>query len=820
MYCDWHPEKHRKPLTKKQIDTTTPLRVWWVVNPDTLPPTDPSHLCVVCQHIDFKYLLNSPLRQMLETVPLSSLEQIVQKKECAFYRLVTHTVTVAFDEEKLPFEIDGKPVMCELRILAMGTSLTGPRQLLVHLNVFPKGKSVIGSTDHLIYGMTGRQLQDSDTMKGKSISLSRMSHSTIKSWYLTCLNGKCGETCFPTPTDSLPRGFRLVDVQRMCIVEGNNNSRYLALSYVWGGSKTLLNTTDTKIDLQTEAGLLNRLGELPETVKDAIYLVRQLGERHLWVDSLCIIQDDAEDKASQITAMGINYSAAVLTIAATSGNSADAGLAGGQTRLRTFTQLIEKVQGLSLANRPKSFEKQIDQSSWNTRAWTFQERTLSRRVLYVADQRCFFTCQHRPGDFMESLDDTESGLEGSPITTQMNGNSRNLIPNSRGVNILSYYETVAAYTPRQLTYASEILNAFAGVAARLRPLFSSDLLFGIPRSELDSQILWQPQGPMTRRRDPQTGLPICPSWSWSGWVGAVRCNTDANLSRISWVGDDGKTFSSKDCRFPRVANCDPVKRILYHYQWRDALEGGVPYYWKVDNPDQYFFHPTAPEDERMVGPNLRKGTDHIAFEAETTRDFELGIGHYLYIAIYSHGWTSRNHTVCPLPLRDLDGYIAGYVFVPDDVSTTLNVGNHYETITISRTKTVSQEDRGEGNPDLLIDSEATTLEKFHFPDAPDVYTSQNAYGFDEWRFDSKKAWCLYNVMLVEIKEGVAYRVGVGTMHIDAWAQAKPERKMIVLVKCHTGKKLATTTNSRTLSHPLLLWRLSDCKEAREDVMVI
>jgi hypothetical protein len=99
---------------------------------------------------------------------------------------------------------------------------------------------------------------------------------------------------------------------------------------------------------------------------------------------------------------------------------------------------------------------------------------------------------------------------------------------------------------------------------------------------------------------------------------------------------------------------------------------------------------------------------------------------------------------------------------------------------ISRTKTVSQEDRGEGNPELLIDSEATTLKRSHFPEAPDMNTSQNAYGFDERRFDSKKAWCLYNIVLVEMKEGVAYRVGVGTMHIDAWAQAKPEKEMIVL----------------------------------------
>ncbi|KAL9065495.1 MAG: hypothetical protein Q9161_008200 [Pseudevernia consocians] len=780
MLWEWHAQTYKKPEKKRQEKATIPSRVWWIENPVTLPLTDPSHLCVVCQHIDFRYLLNSPPQQLLENVPLSSLEQIVQKKDCAFCRLIVHTIQVAFGEEELPFEIDAKPVICELKMLPIETNLAGPRQLCVYLNVLPKAKSIDASTDLLIYGISNEQTQEGERMKEKFISLSRMSLGMIRHWYLNCIDGKCGGNPSGSPRTILPKAFRLIDVQRMCIVEGNDDSRYLALSYVWGRSKTLLNTKGVRVDLETEAGLSRKLQELPKTIKDAIDLVRELGERHLWVDSLCIIQDDPEDKANQIMAMDTIYSSAVLTIAATSGSNADAGLAGGKTNLRTFTQLVEKVQGLSLANRPTTFDKKVDQSSWNNRAWTFQERSLSSRVLFVADQRCFFTCRHRPDAFMESLDDMENGLTGRPLPTLISDYSRNLIPISRAVNVLSYSRTLEAYTSRQLTYAIDILNAFEGVAARFRPLFRSDLLFGIPRSELDSQILWQPHGPMTRRRDPQTDLPIFPSWSWAGWVGKVRCNTRENLSRIEWIGDDGKTFSSKDCRYPKGANRDPVKRILYRCEWKAALENGVPYYWEVKNPDQYFLHPTALEDERAIGPNLRQGTDQIVFEAETTSAFQIGWGHYLTMAIYFHKCTTENHTVCPLPLRDPEGFIAGYVLIPGDISTNMNAETRYEIIMISRAMNISQTDRGEENPDLLVDSEATTLEKTHFPDAPDVNTSQNAYGFDERRFDSRKSWCLYNIMLVEWREGVAYRLGVGTMHIDAWAQAKPEKKTIIL----------------------------------------
>ena len=771
---------YRKPAVQGEGNTTVPSRVWWIENPETSSPTDPSHLCVVCRHIDFHYLLNSPPRQIREKVPLSSLEQIARKKECAFCRLITYTIQVAFGEEELPFEVDSKPVNCALQVLPMDSSSIGPWQLCIYLDALPKSKPIDASQDLLLYGIANEHTEDGDTIKEKSISLSRMSLSTIKHWYLTCLNGNCGGTPLEIAKVNLPKGFRLIDVEHMCIVQGNNDSRYLALSYVWGQSKTLRNTGAIRADLEVEGELSKRLEEIPRTIKDAIELVKELGERYLWVDSLCIIQDDDEDKANQIMAMDIVYGSAILTIAATSGDHADFGLAGWRTKLRPFAQLVEKVQGLSLTNRPPTFTKSIGESSWNTRAWTFQERILSSRVLFVADQRCFFTCRHRPDAFMESIDSTENGLIGKPIPKLLSDNSRNFIPSSRAVNVLSYSRTLEDYTSRHLTYASDILTAFEGVAARFRPLFRSDMLYGIPRSELDSQILWQPYGPMKRRRDAQTGLPVFPSWSWAGWVGTVRCNTKENLSRIEWIGDDGRTFSSKDCRYPKGASKDTPKRVLYRMEWKAAFENEVPYFWEVRNPDQYFLHPTAPEDERTIRPHLKQGTDHLVFEAEATRRFEIGLGHYLTMAIYSHKCTPENHTVCPLPVRDLDGYIAGYVLIPGDVATKLSSEAYYEVVMISRARLFSQKDRGEGNPDLLVDSEATTLEKTHFPDAPDLSTSTTGYGFDEQRFDSNKLWCLYNIMLVEWKDGVAYRVGVGTMHIDAWAQAKPEKKIIVL----------------------------------------
>jgi hypothetical protein len=52
-------------------------------------------------------------------------------------------------------------------------------------------------------------------------------------------------------------------------------------------------------------------------------------------------------------------------------------------------------------------------------------------------------------------------------------------------------------------------------------------------------------------------------------------------------------------------------------------------------------------------------------------------------------------------------------------------------------------------------------------------TEDADYIFDPNRFDAGKKWCVYNVMLVEWIYGVAYRLGIGRVHLDAFFEAKP-----------------------------------------------
>ncbi len=97
-------------------------------------------------------------------------------------------------------------------------------------------------------------------------------------------------------------------------VTANLFGRYCALSYNWGRSesfKTKKTTYESRL-----AGF--SLDDLPTTIRDAVLLTRLLGFRYLWVDALCIVQDDPAHWAQESAVMDQVYGNATLTIAASS----------------------------------------------------------------------------------------------------------------------------------------------------------------------------------------------------------------------------------------------------------------------------------------------------------------------------------------------------------------------------------------------------------------------------------------------------------------------------------------------------------------------
>jgi hypothetical protein len=133
----------------------------------------------------------------------------------------------------------------------------------------------------------------------------------------------CHSNCIKTSDSILPA--RVIDVGsstdsfvRLHISQHLEEGQCSALSYCWGGPQRHI-TTNSNIEAM-KAGI--PLDALPLTIKDAISVTRDLGLRYLWVDSLCIIQDNEKDKIHEIEQMGNIYKRSTVTIAAANTTSA------------------------------------------------------------------------------------------------------------------------------------------------------------------------------------------------------------------------------------------------------------------------------------------------------------------------------------------------------------------------------------------------------------------------------------------------------------------------------------------------------------------
>lgn len=192
----------------------------------------------------------------------------------------------------------------------------------------------------------------------------------LQSWISACEKWHSDICGVDEKTQYNMSSIRFIDVIDNCLVEKNEKCTYIALSYLWGRCSTFQTLKENVASLEEKGGLLAFTDRIPLTIRDAILLTRQLGERYLWVDALCIVQDDERNKMEAITNMDTVYHHALLTVIAGGGSDANAGLPGVRPRTRTFAQAIVQVQrDLRLTAVGEGVEL-LEKSTYSTRAWT------------------------------------------------------------------------------------------------------------------------------------------------------------------------------------------------------------------------------------------------------------------------------------------------------------------------------------------------------------------------------------------------------------------------------------------------------------------
>lgn len=165
--------------------------------------------------------------------------------------------------------------------------------------------------------------------------------------------------------------IRLIDVQAACLVEIQHLYKYTALSYVWGAVANF-RLTKANRPVLLMPGSLNKVSDrLPATIRNAIAVVQRLGCRYLWVDALCLIQNDADDLDQGVGAMDLIYERAWLTIVAACGHDANARLPGVQEGTRKPSINTRHVMPGITMGVVVGLDDRLGRSMYDTRGWTY-----------------------------------------------------------------------------------------------------------------------------------------------------------------------------------------------------------------------------------------------------------------------------------------------------------------------------------------------------------------------------------------------------------------------------------------------------------------
>ncbi|KAK4445426.1 heterokaryon incompatibility protein-domain-containing protein [Podospora aff. communis PSN243] len=315
-------------------------------------------------------------------------------------------------------------------------------------------------------------------------------------------------------------------------LSGTESTRYAALSYCWGSPD------DAERQCKTKTHSLGAWhGCIPDrylspVVRDAVRLTRSLKICYLWVDALCIIQDDMDDWQRESPLMGSVYSNAYFTIMVLNSATCQQGFltAGGPG---------EHVPPSNDGELPSSADGKLladwKAAAWTSRGWTFQEEKLSTRAIYVGPERMYFACTN----WIAAEDSPEErALVKEKSVPHM---VKKASTSERGIrSLMNYWELnmLPQYSNRSFTRPQDKLQAIASVAKCIGDHIGYDYAAGLWVQRMHIQLLWHCRPAHARLADLigdlRPGGPgfIAPSWSWARF-GTVR---ELSFRFSAWKG--------------------------------------------------------------------------------------------------------------------------------------------------------------------------------------------------------------------------------------------------------------------------------------------
>ncbi|KAM7203936.1 Heterokaryon incompatibility protein (HET) domain containing protein [Rhypophila sp. PSN 637] len=309
-----------------------------------------------------------------------------------------------------------------------------------------------------------------------------------------------------------------------------NYYRYTTLSYSWGGTSVCMLRTDNLC--QFRHGM--RASFLPKTLQDAISVTLWFGFRYIWIDSICTLQDDPDDWKLAAKSMSLVYRNSQLTIAALKAKDSSEGCFSMRNPLlHQPCKLYGNEQEDEMFAMPHRDDKWRFGDFWSshlhTRAWAFQEYTLSPRTLYFGDTLRWECCEDTSVDVLcrrklytdgscKLQDDMTNRLQSKNLIRHLQDHETWMRTGRATVDWLQAFcgiwqEVVEKYTSANLTVTSDRVVALDGVIDLVKAYTGFRNHAGIWEEFMIEQLPWRCVLRESTAPTERSQL-LAPSWSW------------------------------------------------------------------------------------------------------------------------------------------------------------------------------------------------------------------------------------------------------------------------------------------------------------------
>jgi hypothetical protein len=554
--------------------------------------------------------------------------------------------------------------------------------------------------------------------------------------------------------------LKVVDVINMCITTLPSGSSYMALSYCWAKRRYSVLTLANYDKLHMTGGLHSL--ELPPTISDTFAAMEAIDEKYIWIDSLCIVQDDHQNKAAELARMDDIYRAASLTIVAANAphDGTDVGLFGVRpSSTRDQADRVLDIRGMRFRNCFPRLLYSLGDTRWHSRAWTFQEYLLSKRHLIFMPEQVYFICRQAnfSEDHIDHICASQTAIEQQKLmpccaSTALDNMSDGKDDHRPSHYISSYKDLVSAYTKRQLSFDQDAVNATRGLLNLLKLEYGIEFLCGLPVPHLVGYFLtWAPIGSSIRRGSSFAEGGRFPSWSWAGWQGEAAYPSTA---------------------FPGADPRDGLDSDGMHVEFEDEIAE-----WEVVLTDDIGAgNPSvAPGKPAGSTPDLASiDRCYLRFTAEVSVFSITKERHCAFLEGYKPGEVQRPtcHTI-HIKGADIRVGVAIMHRVHADAAPYFDVQRPqvptFMAVSRGRARWHMWYPVEEGRPTDYINAWYQNDNGTHVDRPP----------FDEDNYELEG--CVVNVLLICTSgDGMMYRAGVGQIHADAWDASSPERRQIVL----------------------------------------